>query len=179
MNLHDYQANAKRTINPALSAEAQMHAMALGIFVELGEAFNIVKKWLYQNDSLSQAQLADELGDVCWYLANLATAFDLPLVLVSTGTAAPTEDIVFPLMSAAAQHAADLMMVVQTAAGNKAAWGLGRPSVPLASQVSQGVNMILTTVNWLAHNMLDESVLSIMKQNIAKLKLRYPDGFSK
>jgi len=38
-----------------------------------------VKKWLAQGHELDKAHLARELGDVAWYLAEAATALDMPL----------------------------------------------------------------------------------------------------
>ena len=44
-----------------------------------GEAIDIVKKWLAQGHELDRAHLVRELGDVAWYLAEAATALDVPL----------------------------------------------------------------------------------------------------
>ena len=44
-----------------------------------GEAIDIVKKWLAQGHDLDKEHLAKELGDIAWYLAEAATALDLPL----------------------------------------------------------------------------------------------------
>lgn len=46
---------------------------------ESGEAIDIVKKWLAQGHELDKEHLAKELDDIAWYLAEAATALDLPL----------------------------------------------------------------------------------------------------
>ena len=51
----------------------------MGLCGESGEAIDIVKKWLAQGHELDRARLAKELGDVAWYLAEAATALDIPL----------------------------------------------------------------------------------------------------
>ena len=43
----------------------------------IGEAIDIVKKWLAQGHPLDREHLAKELGDVAWYLAEAATALDV------------------------------------------------------------------------------------------------------
>ena len=49
---------------------------------ESGEAIDIVKKWLMQGHELDKEHLIKELGDVAWYLAEAATALDVPLETV-------------------------------------------------------------------------------------------------
>ena len=46
------------------------------------EAIDIVKKWLMQGHELDKDHLIKELGDVAWYLAEAATALDMPLETV-------------------------------------------------------------------------------------------------
>ena len=46
---------------------------------ESDEAIDIVKKWLAQDHELGKERLMKELGDIAWYLAEAATALDLPL----------------------------------------------------------------------------------------------------
>ena len=52
---------------------------------ESGEAIDIVKKWLMQGHELDREHLVRELGDVAWYLAEAATALDVPLEAVFQG----------------------------------------------------------------------------------------------
>lgn len=79
MNINDYQALAMTTLNPALSRKEVLINSVMGLCGESGEAIDIVKKWLTQGHELDKEHLAKELGDIAWYLAEAATALDIPL----------------------------------------------------------------------------------------------------
>ena len=68
-----------RTLNPALDKKDVLINSVMGLCGESGEAIDIVKKWLAQGHELDKAKLAKELGDVAWYLAEAATALEIPL----------------------------------------------------------------------------------------------------
>ena len=67
------------TLNPALSEKDVLINGVMGLCGESGEAIDIVKKWLAQGHELDKEKLAKELGDICGYLAETATALDLSL----------------------------------------------------------------------------------------------------
>ena len=67
------------TLNPALSEKDVLINGVMGLCGESGEAIDIVKKWLAQGHELDREKLAKELGDICWYLAETATALGLSL----------------------------------------------------------------------------------------------------
>ena len=79
MTIHDYQKLAMTTLNPTLSKKDVLINGVMGLCGESGEAIDIVKKWLAQGHELDKERLAKELGDICWYLAETATALDLSL----------------------------------------------------------------------------------------------------
>lgn len=79
MEINDYQRLAMTTLNPALDKKNVLINSVMGLCGESGEAIDIVKKWLAQGHELDRARLAKELGDVAWYLAEAATALDIPL----------------------------------------------------------------------------------------------------
>ena len=79
MNANEYQKLAMRTLNPELSRKDILINSVMGLCGESGEAIDIVKKWLAQGHDLDKAKLAKELGDIAWYLAEAATALDIPL----------------------------------------------------------------------------------------------------
>lgn len=79
MTVNDYQRQAMRTLNPALGKKDVLINSVMGLCGEAGEAIDIVKKWLAQGHELDRAHLVRELGDVAWYLAEAATALDVPL----------------------------------------------------------------------------------------------------
>ena len=79
MNANEYQKLAMRTLNPELSRKDVLINSVMGLCGESGEAIDIVKKWLAQGHELDKEKLAKELGDIAWYLAEAATALDMPL----------------------------------------------------------------------------------------------------
>lgn len=85
MNANEYQKLAMRTLNPDLSRKDVLINSVMGLCGESGEAIDIVKKWLAQGHDLDKAKLAKELGDIAWYLAEAATALDIPLADILQG----------------------------------------------------------------------------------------------
>ena len=79
MEANEYQRLAMTTLNPALDKKDVLINSVMGLCGEAGEAIDIVKKWLAQGHDLDKEHLAKELGDIAWYLAEAATALDLPL----------------------------------------------------------------------------------------------------
>lgn len=79
MNVNEYQELAMTTLNPELDKKAVLINSVMGLCGESGEAIDIVKKWLAQGHELDKEHLAKELGDIAWYLAEAATALDIPL----------------------------------------------------------------------------------------------------
>ena len=85
MLVNDYQEAAMTTLNPALDKKDILINSVMGLCGESGEAIDIVKKWLMQGHELDKDHLIKELGDVAWYLAEAATALDIPLETVFQG----------------------------------------------------------------------------------------------
>ena len=79
VRINEYQELAMTTLNPELSKRDVLINSVMGLCGESGEAIDIVKKWMAQGHELDKAHLAKELGDIAWYLAEAATALDIPL----------------------------------------------------------------------------------------------------
>ena len=79
MTPNEYQKLAMRTLNPELSPQDVLTNGVMGLCGEAGEAIDIVKKHLHQGHPLDKEGLVKELGDIAWYLAEIATALDVPL----------------------------------------------------------------------------------------------------
>ena len=69
MTFDAYQRASARTINTALDY----------ISDEAGEVAGVIKKMLYQGNPADPIKIADEMGDVLWYLALLATTMGFSL----------------------------------------------------------------------------------------------------
>jgi len=87
VNLNDYQEKAKAT---AIYPEsAKITYTALGLAGEAGEVANKVKKFIrddYDKEQfeVKKVELASEIGDVLWYVANLASDLDMSLSVIAT-----------------------------------------------------------------------------------------------
>jgi NTP pyrophosphatase (non-canonical NTP hydrolase) len=79
VNLREYQAQAERTLNSGLPFREQLSMATLGLGGEAGEVQELVKKALFHGTDLDRARVAEELGDVLWYLSALASTLGLSL----------------------------------------------------------------------------------------------------
>lgn len=73
MTLNDYQEAARHTQNTNLSRDEQERHALYGLAAEVGEIHGLFQKQ-YQGHPISATNLADELGDLLWFLAELADA---------------------------------------------------------------------------------------------------------
>lgn len=81
MTLNEYQHLAARTINAKLTDYAkEMHAV-LGIGAENGEIQSIYQH-SYQGKEVDPDKVIDELGDIMWFVCELAGALDTTLEAV-------------------------------------------------------------------------------------------------
>jgi len=79
MKINEYQELAMRTLNKDLGKKDVLINGVMGLCGESGEVIDIVKKHLAQGHELDKDKIAKELGDVAWYLAEVAYALDLKL----------------------------------------------------------------------------------------------------
>jgi NTP pyrophosphatase (non-canonical NTP hydrolase) len=84
MNFDEYQALAQRTSPAERPAIDKLTNGALGLGGEAGEVVEVVKKHRYHAHPLDRDELAKELGDVLWYVAELCAAADLSMGEVAT-----------------------------------------------------------------------------------------------
>jgi len=93
MDLRTYQERARQTDrNPGTDEQARMIPLA-GLASETGELLGEFKKYLRDGKShkLFQERLAEEVGDLLWYVANVATKFGLDLAQVAEQNLAKCE----------------------------------------------------------------------------------------
>jgi NTP pyrophosphatase (non-canonical NTP hydrolase) len=84
-NLNQYQTLANRTSGAGGEGQLRIIIAALGLAGEAGEFANMVKKLTAHGHEIHPDQLADELGDVLWYVAEAATACNLQLGDIAWG----------------------------------------------------------------------------------------------
>ena len=79
MTINEYQQLAMVTLNKDLDEKDVLINGVMGLCGESGEAIDIVKKWLSQGHELDRDKLIGEIGDVAWYIAEIATALGVTL----------------------------------------------------------------------------------------------------
>jgi len=85
MDMNKYQQLAERTATRSEkdTAEERFTHFCIGLAGEVGEVVDYLKKVLFHNHPLDKQKLAEELGDVIWYVATLATTANIPLDYVA------------------------------------------------------------------------------------------------
>lgn len=78
MTINDYQRLAQRTASTKVPS-SKIENGILGLCGETGEIADVYKKYLYQGHELDREHMAEELGDVCWYVAELAAGLGVTL----------------------------------------------------------------------------------------------------
>ena len=79
MTINEYQQLAMTTLNKEMTKKDMLINGVMGLCGESGEAIDIVKKHLAQGHELDREKLIKELGDIAWYLAEMATVLDTTL----------------------------------------------------------------------------------------------------
>ena len=94
MDLTEYQQEAQATDQLPAGDPNAVIVPLLGMAGEVGSLLAEYKKYLRDKDAhvLFPAQVAEELGDILWYLANTATKFDLDMAGIAADNLAKTRD---------------------------------------------------------------------------------------
>ena len=83
MTLNEYQVLAYRTTNHELTNQGLIENGVMGLCGEAGECIDILKKTEFQGHAFDPMKMVDELGDVLWYVAQLATGLGVTLEYVA------------------------------------------------------------------------------------------------
>ena len=83
MTLNEYQVLAYRTTNHELTNQGLIENGVIGLCGEAGECIDILKKTEFQGHDFDPMKMIDELGDVLWYAAELATGLGVTLEYVA------------------------------------------------------------------------------------------------
>ena len=79
MTLKEYQEFASHGILPASTKCEPIIGFALGLTGESGEVADDIKKKYFHGRDIDPNHTIEELGDVMWYVANLATQLNISL----------------------------------------------------------------------------------------------------
>ena len=73
LTFDEYQDSAAATDPSAISKNTDLSVLLLGLSGETGSLLTLYKKWLRDGDAYQVAKrLAEEMGDILWYLAAIA-----------------------------------------------------------------------------------------------------------
>lgn len=75
MEFNDYQQAANRTL---FGSEQVLTNCALGLSSETGQVVDLVKQYTFHGQNLDKDELTKEMGDVLWYLSQVAQWADIP-----------------------------------------------------------------------------------------------------
>ncbi|QEA30812.1 nucleoside triphosphate pyrophosphohydrolase family protein [Secundilactobacillus malefermentans] len=75
MEFNDYQKAANRTL---YGNEQVLTNCALGLSSEVGEVVDLVRQYTFYSQNLDKKALTKEMGDVMWYLSQVAEWADIP-----------------------------------------------------------------------------------------------------
>ena len=81
MTFDEYQQRASATDASEISKGEDFSILLLGLAGEAGSLLTLYKKWLRDGDSFQivDKRISEELGDILWYLSNIATRMGLSL----------------------------------------------------------------------------------------------------
>lgn len=82
MTLMEYQKAAQRTSN-TITSDAKIENGLFGLAGEVGELCDAWKKHRYQGHGFDRGHMVSELGDVLWYIVELACGLDVSLDVVA------------------------------------------------------------------------------------------------
>lgn len=163
MNLEEYQLECKRTCPDLGSYDKNIFHMQLGVNTEIGEFLDIVKKHIAYNKELDKVHLQEEISDIMWYVANQATFEGVVLQNL--------EDFIFNLdleksKNTPIESSSYIMM-------NLATYYNETITTDSSNFYDEIINILI-----LASRALELDFYKGLENNIAKLKVRYPDKFT-
>ena len=79
MQTDHFTKDVIRTVNKTLEPNEHITNAALGLTGEAGEVAEIVKKAMFQGHSLNREKIAEELGDVMFYVAYMVDTIGMTL----------------------------------------------------------------------------------------------------
>ena len=172
ISLRDYHRLAMRT-SPR-DGHDKIDNGVLGLIGETGELVDLFKKWVYQSTpgtKFPYDAAINELGDVLWYLEELADGMDTSMNMISSLTFMGMDEMtdgVTPMPSiraivlALSKHANDIRRAVDS---------------NCRSDIEAQMRRMINTCAWLAR-IAGVTMDTVAYRNIEKLKKRYPDGFN-
>jgi len=154
MNYAEYQQEARRTMDQTLTPEERIELCLYGIVGEVGEIIDLYKKERFHRHPRDKNEYRKEIGDVVWYVANLCHETDTGFFDYG--------------------HGPSFWEVC--------GYGLPKQLRALAREAAKfesiDTRQVLSLLNHIAYLLDLGPFEEILDLNVAKLRARYPEGFS-
>ena len=85
MCIKKFQKETQRTLNYLSSDKDRLGELGMGLSGEVGELVNIIKKKIYHHHNVDIKDIKEEMGDILWYLSNIANEYNIGLDEVMGG----------------------------------------------------------------------------------------------
>lgn len=79
MDFNEYQKLARESARLDQDFITRLSHWALGLAGETGEIVEPIKKYIFYNTPFGRTKMQEELGDLLWYLTNIASEYGLYL----------------------------------------------------------------------------------------------------
>ena len=171
LSMRDYHHLAMRT-SPRDGHDKVDNGM-LGLIGETGELVDLLKKHEYQSEPGTPFPIdaaIDELGDVLWYLEELADGMNTSMNAISTLTFMGLDGMTRGMKPLPSVRAVILNLSGHANRIRRAVHKNNR------SEIELQMRRMLYCAAWLAR-IAGVPMAEVAQRNINKLKKRYPDGF--
>lgn len=91
MSLTDFNRYQKLANRSLYGNEQILTNCALGLASESGEVLELIQKYTFNNETMTKEQLTKELGDVLWYVSQIAQWANIPFEEVAESNIAMLE----------------------------------------------------------------------------------------
>jgi NTP pyrophosphatase (non-canonical NTP hydrolase) len=172
LTLKEYHRLAMRT-SPK-DGHDQIDNGVLGLLGETGELVDLYKKWVYQsepNTPFPFDEAVNELGDILWYLEELASGHKTTMNAISTLTFAGLDK-----MTSNISPLPPMRRVIVNLSGHahKIRRAADKQNWP---EMENQMRRMMYCAAWMAR-LADVSIEEVAARNVEKLSKRYPDGFN-
>lgn len=164
MNLEMYSEEVKRTSREGQLSERELREnFTLGLIGEVGEVADLIKKQKFHGHEIPKELFLKELGDVTWYSVAFLRLICDPVLLREA----------FASVYALTPEPQSLSLLSRAMASSLHPVLTSRGQLEVAATLCA----LLTCVRCAAET-LGSSLSKVLNMNVAKLRARFPEGFS-
>ena len=77
MKFDSYQKKSYIAVPPHETVQDEIANWAVGLSEEVGEVNNVIKHFLWNGETIDKAKVAEECGDILWYLSAMCTVLGI------------------------------------------------------------------------------------------------------